>query len=66
MNLYSTNICNLRTQYGMALQRLAQTANKGYCISGFLVYCSFCVTSMPALRVFSAWTCVCFANNKIF
>jgi len=25
--------------------------------------CSFCVTSMP---VFSAWTCVCFANKKIF
>jgi len=28
--------------------------------------CSFCVTSMPAPRVFLAWTCVCFANNKTF
>jgi len=28
--------------------------------------CSFCVTSNPAPRVFSAWTCVCFANMKIF
>ena len=28
--------------------------------------CSFCVTSNPAPRVFSAWTCVCFANNEIF
>ena len=26
--------------------------------------CSFCVTSMPAPRVFLAWTCVCFANNE--
>jgi len=29
-------------------------------------WCSFYVTSMPAPRVFSAWTCVCFANNKTF
>ena len=28
--------------------------------------CSFCVTSMPAPRVFLAWTYVCFANNKTF
>ena len=28
--------------------------------------CSFCVTSMPASRVFSVWTCACFANNKTF
>jgi len=28
--------------------------------------CSFCVTSMPVPRVFLAWTCVCFANNKTF
>jgi len=27
---------------------------------------SFCVTSMSAPRVLSAWTCVCFANNKTF
>jgi len=26
--------------------------------------CSFCVTSMPAPRVFLAWACVCFANNE--
>ena len=25
--------------------------------------CSFCATSMPAPRVFSAWSYVCFANN---
>jgi len=28
--------------------------------------CSFCITSMPAPRVFSAWSCVCFSNNKTF
>ena len=28
--------------------------------------CSFCVTSDPATRVFSAWTYVCFAKNKTF
>jgi len=28
--------------------------------------CSFCVTSNPAPRDFSAWMCVCFANNKTF
>jgi len=28
--------------------------------------CSFCVTSDPVPRVFSAWTRVCFANNKTF
>ena len=28
--------------------------------------CSFCVTSNPAPRAVSAWTCVCFANNKTF
>ena len=28
--------------------------------------CSFCVTSDPATRIFSAWTYVCFANNKTF
>ena len=28
--------------------------------------CSFCVTSNPARRGFSAWTCVCFSNNKTF
>ena len=27
---------------------------------------SFCVTSDPATRVFSAWTYACFANNKTF
>jgi len=27
---------------------------------------SFCVTSDPATRVFSAWTYVCFVNNKTF
>ena len=31
-----------------------------------VVSCSFLVTSMPAPRVFSAWTCACFANNKTF
>jgi len=36
-------------------------------LAAFQVFsCSFCVTSMPAPRVFSAWTCVCFSNNKTF
>jgi len=26
--------------------------------------CSFCVTARPAPHVLSAWTCVCFANDK--
>jgi len=28
--------------------------------------CSFCVTSNPVPWAFSAWTCVCSANNKTF
>jgi len=28
--------------------------------------CSFCVISMPTPHFFSAWICVCFADNKTF
>ena len=57
------HICNFRTQYGMGL---VQTANKGYWQNFGSHLCIFCVTFMPAPRVFSARTCVCFANNKSF
>jgi len=56
------HICNLRTQYGMGL---AQIGNIG-CSQHFVFFMYFCVTFMPAPRVFSARTCVCFANNKFF
>jgi len=45
---------------------LAQTTNKRLLAAFQVSSCSFCVTSNPAPRVFSAWTCICFANNKTF
>jgi len=62
MNFYSMHICIFQTQYGMVL---VQTACKGYC-QRFVFSCILWVTFMPVSRVFSARTCVCFANNKIF
>ena len=60
--IYSMNICNFRTQYGMDL---AQTADKGYW-SHFVFFRIFFVSLLILPRVFSGWTCVCFANNKTF
>ena len=60
MTFYSMNICNF--QYGIGL---AQTANKGYWRHFGLLHVFF-VIFMPVPRVSSAWTCVCFANNKTF
>ena len=57
------NICNFRKQFkAWILHRVPTEVTGG--ISGFFVL--FCVTSMPAPCVSSAWTCVCFANNKSF
>jgi len=58
MNFYSMNICNFRTQHGMALYTLPTK------VTAFQdSWCSFCVTSMPVPRIFSAWACVCFAKK---
>jgi len=62
MNFYFMHIWNSRTPYGMGL---AQTGNIG-CWQHFVLFMYFCVTFMLAPRVFSARTCVCFANNKFF
>ena len=60
MNFYSMHISNFRKKYDMGL---VKTANKGYW-QPFVFFVYFCVTFMPAQRVSSAETCVCFANNK--
>jgi len=61
MYFYSVYTCNFRTQYDMAL---VQTAKEKLLAEFFS--CSFCVASLPASRLFWAWTCVCFVNNKNF
>ena len=63
MTFYSVNICNFRTQYGIGL---AQTSNKGSWRHFGLLRVFFVSRFMPLPRVSSAWTCVCFANNKTF
>jgi len=62
MNFYSMHICNFRTQYGKGL---VQTTNIDYW-QHFVFFVYSCVAFMPAPRVFSARTCICFANNKVF
>jgi len=60
-NFYSMNICNCVIPHGSCTdcqQRLLAPLKVSSCSIG--------VTSMLAPRVFSAWTCVCFANNKTF
>jgi len=58
------NICNFEHNTAWVLHRLPTRVSL---LAAFQVSsCSFCATSMPAPRVFSALTCVCFANNKTF
>ena len=65
MNFYSMNICNFRTQQAYRMD-LAHTANKGYCRRFKFFRVVFVSLLIMPHAFFSAWTCVCFANNKTF
>jgi len=54
MNVYSMNICNFRTQYGMDF---SQTASKGYWRHFRFLHVNMCHFYACSTRLL-AWTCV--------